>query len=47
MAYEDIDSSDQISYILLFLSIGCRTIKGDVIRMIDKSQVLKLTEPKY
>jgi hypothetical protein len=46
MAYEDIEySSDQIGYILFILSIGMSYYQGGVIRIIDKSQVLKLTEP--
>ena len=47
MAYEDIEySSDLNGYILLILSIGMSYYQGDAIRIIDKSQVLKLTEPK-
>jgi hypothetical protein len=47
MAYEYIeDSSGWNSYILLILSIGIVYYQGDTIRIIDKSQVLKLTEPK-
>jgi hypothetical protein len=47
MAYEDIeDSSDWNGYILLILSIGMSYYKGGAIRIIDKSQVLKLTKLK-
>jgi hypothetical protein len=44
MAYEDIeDSSGSISYIILFLSVVMLYCQGGCDRMIDKSQVLKLT----
>ena len=47
MAYQDIkDLSGSNSYILFILSIGMPYYQGDAIRIIDKSQVLKLTEPK-
>jgi hypothetical protein len=46
-AYEDIeDSSGWNDFILLILTIGMSTIKGDATRIVEKSQVLKLTESR-